>query len=97
MVQVIGSLLILAAFTASQRGALSQSSRVYLVLNLAGSVVLTVIAVSENQFGFILLEGCWALLSARSLTRQGRGKQHLSRSATESDRSPDPLTNQLSI
>ena len=34
LIQVMGSLLILAAFAAAQRGAFSQNSRSYLVLNL---------------------------------------------------------------
>jgi hypothetical protein len=72
IIQVLGSLLILSAFTAAQRGALSQSSPLYLALNLVGSVVLTVLAASERQFGFLLLEGCWALVSARGLAQQRR-------------------------
>jgi hypothetical protein len=36
IVQVIGALLILAAYAAAQFGALDQRSRVYLVLNWSG-------------------------------------------------------------
>ncbi len=70
IVQVLGSLLILAAFAAAQRGALSQDSRTYLVLNLAGSAVLAVLAAHERQLGFLLLEASWALVSGWSLARQ---------------------------
>ena len=48
-IQVLGSLLILAAFVAAQRGALSQSSRTYLMLNLVGSAVLAVLAVEPGD------------------------------------------------
>jgi hypothetical protein len=72
LIQVIGSLLILAAFAAAQRGALSQDSRTYLALNLVGSAVLAAVAAYERQYGFILLEGCWALISASSLLRSLR-------------------------
>jgi hypothetical protein len=58
IIQILGSLLILSAYAAAQRGVLSQRSRAYLVLNLVGSAVLTVFAASAQQFGFLLLEGC---------------------------------------
>ena len=67
LVQVFGSLLILAAFAAAQRGALDQTSRVYLSLNLIGSAILAVLAAHEHQWGFLLLEASWAAVSAWSL------------------------------
>jgi hypothetical protein len=66
-IQIIGALIILGAFAGSQLGELPTDSRLYLALNLLGSVVLTVLAVIESQLGFILLEGVWALVSAWSL------------------------------
>jgi hypothetical protein len=69
VIQVLGSLLILAAFAAAQRGVLNTSSRVYLTLNLVGSTVLAVLAGYEKQLGFLLLETCWAAMSAWGLIR----------------------------
>lgn len=66
-VQILGSLLILAAFALSQRDVLSTRSRVYLMLNLVGSAVLAVEAVLDRQWGFLLLEGVWALIAAAGL------------------------------
>ncbi|MGI9155289.1 MAG: CBU_0592 family membrane protein [Marmoricola sp.] len=67
VVQVVGSLLVLAGFAAAQRGLLDQKSRRYLVLNLAGSGILSVDAFFERQWGFLLLEGVWAIVSAVAL------------------------------
>jgi hypothetical protein len=78
VIQVLGSLLILAAFVAAQRGALSQNSRTYLVLNLVGSAVLAVLAAYEKQLGFLLLEACWALVSAWGLIQELRGRAPIS-------------------
>jgi hypothetical protein len=75
IVQVVGALLILAAFTAAQFGWLGTSSRLYLVLNLVGSVVLTWLAWHERQWGFLLLEAVWAVVSAWGLFQVLRGNE----------------------
>jgi hypothetical protein len=69
IVQVIGSLSILVAFVLAQRRRLTTDSRVYLVLNAAGSLILGVIAIIERQIGFILLELVWTGVSAYGLWR----------------------------
>jgi hypothetical protein len=72
VVQIIGALLILAGFTAAQLGKLNVESRTYLVLNLVGSVILAYLAIVEQQWGFVLLETVWALVSAWGLLRPAR-------------------------
>ncbi len=67
LVQVMGALAILAAFTFAQLGLLEQRSWSYLILNLVGAAVLAVLAYLERQWGFLLLEGVWALVSAAGL------------------------------
>jgi hypothetical protein len=72
--QIAGAVLILIAFTAAQRGSMSPHSLAYLVLNLLGSVVLTVVAAVEFDLGFLLLEAVWAIVSAWGLWQFSRGR-----------------------
>ena len=74
LVQVAGALMILVAFTAAQLGAMSPQNRTCLVLNLVGSVILAVLAWVERQYGFILLEGVWAVVSAWGLAQLLHGR-----------------------
>lgn len=74
VVQVLGSLFILSAFAAQQRGLLGPASRLYLALNLVGSAILAVLALLDRQWGFLLLEAVWAIVSATSLVQVLRGR-----------------------
>ncbi len=67
LIQIVGALLILAAFAAVQFERMRPDSRLYLTLNLLGSAILAVLAVSASQWGFVLLEGVWAVVSAWGL------------------------------
>ena len=67
VIQVLGAVLILAAFALAQWGFLDQKSMTYLVLNVVGSAVLAVDAALGAQWGFLLLEGVWAIVSLASL------------------------------
>jgi hypothetical protein len=67
VIQIIGSLLVLAGFAAAQAGRLKPTSVTYLILNLVGSATLAVQAFLQRQWGFLLLEGVWAIVSAFSL------------------------------
>jgi hypothetical protein len=70
LVQIVGAFLILIAFGLGQAGVLKQTALSYILLNLVGASVLAVDAYFEEQWGFLLLEGVWAMIAAWSLTRR---------------------------
>lgn len=69
LVQIIGAVLVLGAFLLSQLKVLDAESRAYLILNVVGSSVLAWIALASADWGFLLLEGVWAVVSVVSLIR----------------------------
>lgn len=75
IVQILGAVLILVAFAGAQVGAMTVTSRVYLVLNFVGSLILAVLAWRGRQWGFFLLEGVWSLVSLYGLVQSLRGRR----------------------
>jgi hypothetical protein len=65
--QIVGALLILTAYAGSQAGLLDQRGYPFLALNIVGSAILAWLAARGQQWGFLLLEGVWALVSIWSL------------------------------
>lgn len=72
IISLIGAMMILAAFGLQQMGRCKSDDALYLWANLLGSATLTVIAWLELQWGFLLMEGVWALVSAWSLFKRSR-------------------------
>lgn len=67
VVEIVGALTILVAFAAAQAGKLQQRTITYQLLNLLGSGVLATIAAVQHSWGFLLLEGSWAVISLLGL------------------------------
>ena len=63
VVSLIAAVTILIPFSASQLRRLHVETLRYQVPNLIGSATLATIAVIERQYGFVLLEGVWAVMS----------------------------------
>ena len=68
-IQVAGALFVLAGFVLAQLRILAPQRFAYLGLNLIGSAALAWLALDDRQWGFLLLEGVWALVSLASLIR----------------------------
>lgn len=67
--QLAGSLLILVPFVLVQAKRMTPSTVPYIVLNLVGSSMLAFDAAVGRQWGFLLLEAVWAVVSAGALVR----------------------------
>ena len=84
LLQILGAVLVLAAYAAAQLRLLDARSFVYGLLNLAGSAILVLLALDSRQWGFLLLEGTWAVISlwaVLALLRRSRARSRGPRSA----------------
>jgi hypothetical protein len=75
LVQILAALLVLAGFVLVQVHVLTPRTRVYLVLNAVGAGVLALDAYAHRQWGFLLLEGVWAAVSAWALLRSSSARR----------------------
>jgi hypothetical protein len=73
VIQIIGALLILAGFVLAQWKVWTTDSWAYLAVNLVGAAILAVLAGIDGQWGFLLLEGVWTLVTAWSIVGKLRG------------------------
>jgi hypothetical protein len=72
VVEILGALLVLSAFAATQLRRMHPHSTGYLALNTLGAGTLAVIAGLHHSWGFLLLEGTWAVVSLVSLLNARR-------------------------
>lgn len=76
---LVGAALILAAFIANTLERLSSRSATYLASNFIGGGLMTYTAVVGRQYGFIVLEGTWALVALIGLIRLSWARSKLRR------------------
>jgi glycopeptide antibiotics resistance protein len=72
IVSLIGAGMILLAYGAQQIRKMRATDLSYILLNLAGSLILAVIAFRVRQSGLIAMESAWAVISGASLIRSFR-------------------------
>jgi hypothetical protein len=73
-IQIAGALAILVAYALAQFKVVDQRAYSYILLNLGGAVVLSVIAWAERLWGFLLLEVAWSLVALFALVERLRTK-----------------------
>jgi hypothetical protein len=74
VISIIGAVLILVAYLAHQLRKMSAESAKYQALNFVGGFFLLVTAYAGRQYGFILMEGAWTLISGWGLWNVIRGR-----------------------
>ena len=74
VLQLIGALSVLTAFIGVQMRMIDPTSYLSLILNLFGSGLLAVLALQDRQWGFLLLEAVWALVSVWGLIARVAGR-----------------------
>jgi hypothetical protein len=67
IISIVGALTILTAYAANQFGWLTTTGVWYSAVNAVGAGILAVVAALEEQWGFLLLEGVWTLVSIVAL------------------------------
>lgn len=72
LVDIIGSLgvaILLFAFLLNLKGFLKQNANIYLSMNVLGAGLACLASVLLQYWPFIILEGCWTLVSLIGLTK----------------------------
>lgn len=68
-VSLVAAGIVLYAFYRQQQGAWQPTDPRYLACNFVGTAVLTVVAWIGSQWGFVVIEAVWAVVSLRGLLR----------------------------
>jgi len=69
LVSLLGASLQLAVYALMQLGRLGTATTAYQLANTVGSLLMTLVATINREYGFILMEGAWFLTSIVGLQR----------------------------
>jgi hypothetical protein len=75
LVQIVGALLNMGAFALLHFEIAPSSALRYLIPNWLGSVLLVASAYADRQWGFLMLEGAWVLVTGWAIVARARGRQ----------------------
>ncbi len=75
LVQIIGALLNMGAFALLHFEIAPSSALRYLIPNWIGSVLLVASAYVDRQWGFLMLEGAWVLVTGYAITTRITGRR----------------------
>ena len=76
LIQYAGAGIVLLAFILHQLGRLDRASPRYLIPNAVGAAVIAADALTVPKYGYAILEGAWAAVSAIALITGFRPKPH---------------------
>jgi hypothetical protein len=81
LIEIVGALLNMGAFALLHFEIAASSALRYLIPNWLGSVLLVISAYADRQWGFLMLEGAWVLvtgyaIAGRIARRQPRATTH---------------------
>lgn len=81
-IQIGGAVLVLIGYVLGQLDKIDTSSKPYLLINLVGSALLAADAFAGRQWGFLVLNGSWAVISLINLIRLVIGSSRLDENPT---------------
>jgi hypothetical protein len=74
VIQIVGALLNMGAFALLHFEIASSAALRYLIPNWVGSVLLVISAYADGQWGFLLLESAWVIVTGWAITARAMGR-----------------------
>jgi hypothetical protein len=75
LIQIVGALLNMGAFALLHFEIAPSSALRYLIPNWFGSVLLVMSAYVDRQWGFLMLEGAWVIVTGYAIAARFGGRQ----------------------
>lgn len=75
LIQIVGALLNMGAFALLHFEIAPSSALRYLIPNWLGSVLLVLSAYADRQWGFLMLEGAWVVVTGYAIAARAGGRK----------------------